>query len=169
MTNDKDEGLTMDKPTGAGEALAKKLSDWLEECAAYLLAGDACNYNEEYAEKLREAAALLTEQSRRQEAWGRSYNTVLGLIEVAMLEEPRTALARVVVQRLRAVRDAVEGDAPWQEAITEQSRDRPEPIRRKLAVLLDSLYGLHVRPGHVDAVLDVVLGLSQRKRNDCRS
>lgn len=25
MTNDKDEGLTMDKPTGAGEALAKKL------------------------------------------------------------------------------------------------------------------------------------------------
>jgi hypothetical protein len=57
-------------PGGAGEALAKSLPNWLKECAAYLLADSgACKYDEEYAEKLREAAALLTEQSRQQEAW----------------------------------------------------------------------------------------------------
>src|SRR5688500_9762789 len=43
---------------------------------------------------LREAAALLTEQSRQQEAWEKSYNTILRLIEVAKSEEPQTALAR---------------------------------------------------------------------------
>lgn len=34
--------------------------------------------------------------------------------------------------------------------------DRPEPMRRDLSRLLDNLYGLHVRPGHIDAVLEVV-------------
>lgn len=34
--------------------------------------------------------------------------------------------------------------------------DRLQAIRRDLAVLLDGLYGLHVRPGHVDLVLGVI-------------
>lgn len=32
----------------------------------------------------------------------------------------------------------------------------PQTLRRGLAILLDRLYGLHLRPGHIDAVLDVV-------------
>ena len=42
------------------------------------------------------------------------------------------------------------------EPIHPRQPDRPELIRTDLARLLDTLYGLHFRPGHLDAVMDVV-------------
>lgn len=42
------------------------------------------------------------------------------------------------------------------EPIPQPQSNRPQPIRRDLARLLDHLYGLHVRPGHIDAVLEVI-------------
>src|SRR5688572_32493344 len=113
----------------SGEALAKKL----ERIAEYPSIERVSVHGSPLSGLLREAAALLTEQqndleiaqeaaalwrtrlaekltdqSRQQEAWEKSYNTILRLIEVAKSEEPQTALARVVIQRLRTVRDAVE-------------------------------------------------------------
>jgi len=90
--------------------------DLLREAAALL------TEQQNDLEIAQEAAALwrtrlaekLTDQSRQQEAWEKSYNTILRLIEVAKSEEPQTALARVVIQRLRTVRDAVEPAAPPQ-------------------------------------------------------
>jgi hypothetical protein len=34
-------------------------------------------------------------------------------------------------------------------------------LRHQLATLLDNLYGLHFRPGHLDAILRVVLALPE--------
>lgn len=42
------------------------------------------------------------------------------------------------------------------EPILGKDLDMAEPMRRDLARLLDNLYGLHLRPGHLDAVLEVV-------------
>lgn len=36
------------------------------------------------------------------------------------------------------------------------AENRPSILRKDLAKLLDSLYGLHVGPGHIDTVLEVV-------------
>lgn len=41
------------------------------------------------------------------------------------------------------------------EPVQPLSADRSQPIRRDMARLLDRLYGLHCRPGHIDAVLEV--------------
>ena len=47
-----------------------------------------------------------------------------------------------------------EQDRP--EPIASALDDRPQPMRQGLARLLDNLYGLHFRPGHLDAVMDVI-------------
>ncbi len=59
----------------------------------------------------------------------RAYDTILGLIEVAKTEEPQTALARVVIQRLRNVRDAVEAALLGAEAPQDKRPDRMFPVQ----------------------------------------
>jgi hypothetical protein len=49
--------------------------------------------------------------------------------------------------------------------IPEASRDSPEAmvhLRHQLATLLDNLYGLHFRPGHLDAILRVASADKQK-------
>jgi hypothetical protein len=55
---------------------------------------------------------------------------------------------------LRQQREA--GQSDRSQPIEQAPGDRPEPMRRDVARLLDNLYGLHFRPGHLDALLEVI-------------
>lgn len=65
---------------------------------------------------------------------------------------------RPYIDKLNALKAAPPGapEAERLKPIEQASPDRSEPIRRDLARLLDNLYGLHFRPGHLDAVMDVI-------------
>jgi len=59
-------------------------------------------------------------------------------------------------QELADTLSALGGNSP--QPIEAPLSDRAQPMRRDLAVILDQLYGLHVRPGHIDLVLAALGG-----------
>lgn len=135
------------------ERIKEVLEGWEHQCEltdaalAHREALAAC-VQELETDKLNHATKLIDEERRR---WYRALEAVGFNNLEGLAPEMVATQAKAEVQELER-----EVAAYRSQAIGHVPADRSEPIRVELSKVLDSLYGLHYRPGHLDAVLKVV-------------